>query len=390
MERNFQLSNRLLMSDYSLQILGAANSGKSELFNKLLNSDLCSRLSLRRNLPATVSNWPGTTVGSLKFPIRKINSRLLYNRMHRLYKHRKIEQIANEYNARLGYGCINAQDARTIKGSVAPTVDSEIIFPDSGQYTYRAGNIKSNLSFTDIESARMHCMYKRSIENENKLPISETKWCIDTPGYIDSSILKLSQSLSPSEMGMLRMDSLIEPIIFKMDKGDSLLIGGLFRIDIKHIVSSNPILYLHVFSSNYLPVVHCKTVDASEIYNERLNACKHIVPQTSTISPLIQKSIQLHSKESSKSLGDLVLHGYAWIAVYNTNRECTIDMDVFVPMEDMLFVRDIPLLCHLSPINRIGKTPFYSNAAFKPHNIPIPKRQVAQCKKYLRENDWDV
>ncbi|KAK6298982.1 hypothetical protein J4Q44_G00304920 [Coregonus suidteri] len=50
-------------------LVGTANTGKSTLFNSLLESDYCISRASDVIHKATISPWPGTTLNLLKFPI---------------------------------------------------------------------------------------------------------------------------------------------------------------------------------------------------------------------------------------------------------------------------------------------------------------------------------
>lgn len=70
-------------------LLGNANVGKSTLFNALLRSDYCkirARNLIRR---ATSSQWPGTTLRMLTFPIARPSNALIYLRNKRLKSEQK-------------------------------------------------------------------------------------------------------------------------------------------------------------------------------------------------------------------------------------------------------------------------------------------------------------
>lgn len=79
-----------------IYLLGNVNVGKSTLFNALLGSDYCkirARDLIRR---ATSSEWPGTTLRMLKFPIAKPSSALIYARVERLKNQTKSLKIDKE------------------------------------------------------------------------------------------------------------------------------------------------------------------------------------------------------------------------------------------------------------------------------------------------------
>jgi hypothetical protein len=77
--------------------LGASNSGKSLLFNRLLSSDYCVAVASDALKRATVSLWLGTTIGMLKFPITFLNAEMAQMREVRLDNDRKLlKQIEME------------------------------------------------------------------------------------------------------------------------------------------------------------------------------------------------------------------------------------------------------------------------------------------------------
>lgn len=70
-------------------LLGNVNVGKSTLFNALLGSDYCKMRARDLIRRATSSEWPGTTLRMLKFPIANPSGALICARNERLRKQEK-------------------------------------------------------------------------------------------------------------------------------------------------------------------------------------------------------------------------------------------------------------------------------------------------------------
>lgn len=65
-------------------LVGCTNVGKSSLFNALLQSDFCKIKATDLIQRATISQWPGTTLNLLKFPIMRPSEDKVYIREQRL------------------------------------------------------------------------------------------------------------------------------------------------------------------------------------------------------------------------------------------------------------------------------------------------------------------
>ncbi|XP_012892471.1 PREDICTED: nitric oxide-associated protein 1-like, partial [Dipodomys ordii] len=65
-------------------LVGATNTGKSTLFNTLLESDYCTAKGAEAIDRATISPWPGTTLNLLKFPISNPTPYRMFARHKRL------------------------------------------------------------------------------------------------------------------------------------------------------------------------------------------------------------------------------------------------------------------------------------------------------------------
>lgn len=65
-------------------LVGCTNVGKSSLFNTLLQSDYCKVQARSIVQKATASQWPGTTLQFLKFPILRPSDMRIHMRTQRL------------------------------------------------------------------------------------------------------------------------------------------------------------------------------------------------------------------------------------------------------------------------------------------------------------------
>eukprot|EP00057_Strongylocentrotus_purpuratus_P007172 XP_011661646.1 PREDICTED: nitric oxide-associated protein 1 [Strongylocentrotus purpuratus] len=72
-------------------LLGTANVGKSTLFNRFLESDLCKAKASSLMGRATISQWPGTTLNLLRFPLLNPTRERMAQRTVRLKK--KAEEV---------------------------------------------------------------------------------------------------------------------------------------------------------------------------------------------------------------------------------------------------------------------------------------------------------
>lgn len=233
-----------------IYIIGCTNVGKSTLFNALLQSDLCKSKASDLILKATVSQWPGTTMNLLKFPIYRIDDYKLKMRHRRLVsdaKKLKTEKELEEWNRKdssnltlmgyIGRTFINENNHRDISG-------------DPFSYKMTGGFTSPGQAMGIEETSRAYLL---------------SKWCYDTPGVVHPE--QILSILTLDELKYVLPKSQLKPRTYYLQHGSTLFLAGLGRLDF--IYSEMPVR-LTVFASEDLPVTICNTSNAEEMYAEFL------------------------------------------------------------------------------------------------------------------------
>ncbi|XP_069938373.1 nitric oxide-associated protein 1 isoform X3 [Cherax quadricarinatus] len=282
-----------------IYILGCTNSGKSTLFNALLNSDMCKTSASNLIQRATTSCWPGTTLNMLKFPILRPSRYRLYLRVKRLKEQQqmqsKIDKLKPVYTTSISVGTLSGHIGKTLTNLEEPEE--------------RADPFSTNIK-ADAKGQR-----KILGINVKDPKYSLGKWCYDTPGTVQPD--QLINLLTHEELTMVLPRKLIQPCSFSLLAGHSLFIGGLAKLDL--IYSPNPVRFT-VFRSQQLPITVVKTVEASEFYRNYLGSTLLGVPvggneRLHHWPALAPKHMRTFSTDKEKSCADVVLSSAGWIAV---------------------------------------------------------------------------
>lgn len=273
-------------------LLGMANAGKSVLFNKLLSSDYCRPLASEALIRATTSFWPGTTLNMLKFPITFMNDKKLGVR-HRRLKSEVDRLVEIETKRAKRYEKTHDLKDAEVFGLVGCSfkkysVQGDEIDFENAQATYSideatgmiavAENFENNKDLKQKFKKDAREIYKPEIF------LNKATWFYDTPGVLGSQ--KILQNFSKKELEIIFPQGLIMPRIYWMVPGQTLLVGGLIRIDllevfffkyfsflIKFIKSTGDERVLFsIMASPALPVINpFKTETADETYEKYYN-----------------------------------------------------------------------------------------------------------------------
>nr|VZI19176.1 unnamed protein product [Spirometra erinaceieuropaei] len=357
---DFLLSSKFSAMQCPIYIVGSTNVGKSSLFNRLLLSHFCkseARESIHR---ATVSYWPGTTIGLLKFPVARMTA----------IKHGQRDQAryARQHSATLkeaaptelhGYQLIPEQDPGT---SCAPSNISLRVETVREQHqdltlmpTYRVrakagADVASDQVFeeTDMDLTKMfHTELRMPVQLETasadglqdtgeRLLIAGSldprmytpyAWCYDTPGLENPqqvlnylSPAQLSEYLawtSGKRFSLYRPEPrFILPRTFVVRPGLTMLVGRLGRLD---VVSASGPVYLTTHTR--LPV---HIVETNEVESYLQDYAQYLGPgpstganQTNTSVPAMS-SVEVAPIEPSDldaSTADVILSGAGWVSV---------------------------------------------------------------------------
>ncbi|XP_011494780.1 PREDICTED: nitric oxide-associated protein 1 [Ceratosolen solmsi marchali] len=310
-------------------LIGCTNSGKSTLFNTLLQSDFCKSQAVDIVQRATTSQWPGTTLNMLKFPILKPASWRLYLRLKRLQNEKK-------YNHAEAY--LRNQEFRRTKNIELATLQNRINHTFKRNYDF--GKALENEPDGDI-------IY---LNNKNKIGLDETskdyqfsRWCYDTPGVNQPD--QILQFLTTNELFNTLPNRIISPKTFCIWPEETIFIGGLGRLD---ILSVPGFIRCTIFASNNLPITICKVKDAELVYNELLQTEAFVVPDSNPNR--LKMWPELKSKDfktigigESTSASDVVLSNAGWIAI-TANTDYEVNMRAWTPEGRGIYLRNPPLL----------------------------------------------
>lgn len=333
----------------NIYIVGCTNSGKSTLFNALLGSDLCKTTASSLIRRATVSPWPGTTLGMLKFPILRPSGQMLHLRTQRLKEQRKMQPDGGKpkYTKNILIG--------TLSGHIGRTLEKK----------------EDMLEKEDPFSTNM-----RKLPTEEPKPImginpsheqySLSKWCYDTPGTVQPE--QLINLLTHDELMKVLPRQLLRPRTFCLQPGHSIFLAGLARLDLLYSPKS---VRFTVFRSEWLPLTITKTVDAASTYSRYLGSSLLGVPsegeeRLKCWPPLQPVNLRTHCHNKLESCADVVLSSAGWVSLTGFTEQQVIELRAWTPGGRGIHLRDPPLLPLAVNLRgrRIGKS-----LAHRPHKI---------------------
>ncbi|XP_057663003.1 nitric oxide-associated protein 1 [Diorhabda carinulata] len=348
----------LITSLHSLQnvkgdvyLVGCTNVGKSTLFNALLGSDFCKTQALDLIQRATTSQWPGTTLNLLKFPILRPSARRLYMRNLRLTKMSK-EIWAEEERRQEQLKVNNIAANATLIGRIEHT------FPKHNTGTEKLDGFSVN------QNVQMKGITKLGI-NPNNPEFALGRWCYDTPGVVHpDQILDL---LTLDELILTLPKELIKPETFCIKPGTSLYIAGLARLD---YLDGPDSIKLTVFRSNELPITICKLELAEKIYNDLLGTELFKVPikggDRLTKWPGLEKGepFRIEGIDRRVASNDVVLSNAGWISTTGSHNS-KYSFQAWTPEKRGIYLRDsiLPKIAKLRG-KRIGHTVAYEGHTF--------------------------
>ncbi|XP_022917787.2 nitric oxide-associated protein 1 [Onthophagus taurus] len=308
-------------------LIGCTNVGKSSLFNAMLRSDYCKVNAVDLVQRATISQWPGTTLNLLKFPINRPSGYKNYVRNQRLRQENKnlseekwlrMEQLKKTKNPK--YANLIGHVGQTFLYK-QPMEGGDIF-----SVTVKEGVGGENIGI-----------------DENDRAFAGSKWCYDTPGVIQSE--QVLHLLTTEELIQTLPKTLIRPKTFLIQPETTIFIGGLSRLD---FIKGEKATKFTVFCSSQLPVTICHTKDADEIYQDFLNTDFFGVPINDLDRlqkwPGLTKSktFTFQGVDREISCADIVLSSSGWIAI-TPEVEKEVVVQGWVPPDCGIHLRD-PLL----------------------------------------------
>ncbi|MFH4973703.1 hypothetical protein AB6A40_000412 [Gnathostoma spinigerum] len=350
-----------------LYLVGCTNAGKSTLFNTLLQSDMCKVRAVDLVERATTSVWPGTTISLLKFPIMNPTPEKLEIRRRRLL-------VSQAWNTR---------ELRLRKSLLAETKDPKYATLQSyvgNSYKTKEEEIQpiSVLELRkmdqDPNQQMMEKKQRKKIIDENHFAFSKGHWCYDTPGTVNTDqVLNL---FTLDELVNLVPRKMILPRTFIVYPDQSLLIGGVARIDIESTGTVSAAVYLTVFASDRLPVNVLKTSDVDGFLRKYMGSLVLVVPQgdpqrIAEFPQLKSTTFTVNGKGTEQSVADIVLSSIGWVSV--ASRNSVVNLRAYTPDGRGIISRFPPLLP--SAVNTRGSR-IPGTAAYKVKPIEFPINHV--------------
>ncbi|XP_078586987.1 nitric oxide-associated protein 1-like isoform X2 [Branchiostoma floridae x Branchiostoma japonicum] len=317
-------------------LLGNTNVGKSTLFNRLLESDFCQQKAEEVFQRATISQWPGTTLNLLRFPmINPTRKARLSVRKKRLWERNKMLRSKPtkqmEQMERKAY----------VVGHVGRTDGPEPLYEEETERELSFSTSLRKLSgdpddgWTMAEGDMFHRQKQEGEERAKSSSLAQAfeggKWVCDTPGYInDQQILNL---LTSEELERVVPSRPIIPRTAVLKPGHTLFLAALGRVDYVEGLNS---IFLTVFSSGALPLHVCALERADDLYARHAGKIDLLkVPlggaeRMESFPPLQPTEVTITGVDNKFSAADLVMSSAGWIAV-TPDKWTTAQLRVYTP-----------------------------------------------------------
>ncbi|XP_063150799.1 nitric oxide-associated protein 1 [Candoia aspera] len=320
-------------------LVGAANSGKSTLFNTLLHSDYCKSRASDVIHRATISPFPGTTLNLLKFPIINPTPYRILRRQERLKEdsEKSEEDLSiheqKQLNILKKQGYLIGRIGRTFK----PEKNQEKCTVDFDAEALSFSMEEEPSSLLKATTTKVELTY-----NE----VKDCRWFYDTPGIIrDDCVLNL---LTEKEIKFVLPTCAIVPRTFILQPGMTLFLAALGRIDYLQGSQSS---WFSVVASNLLPVHITSTEKADAIYQKHAGQTLLKVPmggeeRMKEFPPLVPQEVMLEGIGEVEAVADIKLSSAGWVAVtaHSNNK---MQLRCYTPEGTLVTVRKPPLLPYI-------------------------------------------
>ena len=348
----------------NIYIVGCTNVGKSSLFNLLLDSDLCNKAALNLVQKAMISPVPGTTLNLLKFPVTRPEPHFLVCRKRRLnvadveFRRRENERVKQLSRSR----------------------NLELAVP--GHYA-----IKHTL-LDKVEGKEDKKMYSNTVDFErvpgtslpDRLDPGERSWgkhCHDTPGTVSQD--QIINMLTSQEVGRVLPVSPVRPRTLLIKTGQTLLLGGLARLDLLTASSDIHPVRLTVFCSDQLPINIVKTDGVDNFLAVAINRQLLAVPEVARpeMPQLAGEELEVEGLWGSgkgdfdgpswRGAADIVLSSCGWVMVSPKQAE-TVTFRAYTPGGRGISTREpfLPNSINYRGKRILGTPAFRNNLVFIP------------------------
>nr|XP_056704902.1 nitric oxide-associated protein 1 [Euleptes europaea] len=317
-------------------LVGSTNTGKSTLFNTLLQSDYCKSRASDAINRATISPWPGTTLNLLKFPIINPTPYRIFRREERLAADaaKTEEDLSKDEQKHL----------KTLKKQsyLIGRVGRTFLLPQKLNRNREIDFDAEALSFGEEEEPLLSKTTTKKAElsyNE----VKDARWFYDTPGIIrDGCVLNL---LNEKEVKVVLPTYAIVPRTFLLKPGFALFLGALGRID---YLQGDRSSWFSIVASNLLPVHVTSVEKADAVYEKHAGSKLLKVPmggeeRMKDFPSLIPQDVMLEGIGDAEAVADIKLSSAGWVAItaHSNNK---MHLRCYTPEGTVLTVRKPPLL----------------------------------------------
>uniref|UniRef100_A0A1A7W6R6 Nitric oxide associated 1 n=2 Tax=Iconisemion striatum TaxID=60296 RepID=A0A1A7W6R6_9TELE len=336
-------------------LVGSANSGKSTLFNMLLESDYCKSRAADVIQKATISPWPGTTLNLLKFPIINPTPYRMFRRQERLKEAKQQEKVELPRKEQLRLQTLRRHGY--LVGHVGRTFLSKQTKTDEIQFD------PDSLAFNEDEDGSVTAtVVSKSHDELSPNELKDAHWLYDTPGIIkDHDILHLLQE---QEVRLVVPTQAIVPRTFVLKPQMSLFVGALARID---FLQGGKSCWFSVLASSRVPVHITSLEKADGIYEKHAGRALLGVPVGGTermgsFPSLVPQDVCLEGRGYLDAAADITLSSAGWVAVTAIAGD-QVQLRVHGPAAAGYGLRTSPLLPHI--VSQKGQR-IHQSAAYKP------------------------
>ncbi len=142
-----------------------------------------------------------------------------------------------------------------------------------------------------------------------QIPLDETTYMYDTPGIINAH--QLSHQVELEDLKFILPQKELNPIVYQLNYGQSLYIGGLARID---YISGGKTSFICYFP-NQLEIHRTKLINADGLYNRHMT----LRPEIGSIETISQMS-HYEFKINKDERCDIIISGLGFVTITGNNQ----------------------------------------------------------------------
>nr|XP_011422953.2 nitric oxide-associated protein 1-like [Crassostrea gigas] len=356
-----------LLQDWGMSgdvyMIGTANSGKSTLYNSLLNSDYCNH-HVRDIVPqATVSELPGTTMNTLKFPIMNAKTnwlmkmrqdRLRLTKAKEMVKRIKVIEETKKSKKLMASSILTTLREKVEKTDFAEDEDRRTQYSgfDLTAYDYRQDKVLTN-------DGKEFIAEKQATYDEQQF--KNSRFLYDTPGLLCDS--QIYMDLLPEELKLISPAKKIVPHCILLKQDYTVFVTGLGRLD---YVEGNQDVMLVIYISSKLPVHIVPRPEAEEFYSCNIGTEVLGLPlgdesRLAKLPPLKGRNIRIRPEDQTynTAAADIQLSSLGWVSVVGMSRSAELDVTlrVYTPGACGIYIRPAMLKnAHVFHLKRVKNT----------------------------------